>query len=108
MSEHEHEAWLPGVGSVLDIGGEIGALVLYTDERFRGREIEISPVGDESHRVHTAIHERKVGGQLVFAGVYPDLPEGTYRIWTDDPSLPDLVTIVGGEVAEMDWRAARD
>jgi len=45
---------------------------------------------------------------VLFAGVYPELAAGTYRIWTDDPALPDRVTIVGGEVAEVDWRAAGD
>jgi len=108
MGEHEHEGWLPGVGSVLDIGGDIGALILYTDERFLDSEIEVSPVGDDERRVHTAIHERRVGERVVFAGVYPELAAGTYRIWTDDPALPDRVTIVGGEVAEVDWRAAGD
>jgi hypothetical protein len=108
--EHKHEngEWLPGIGSVLDIGGDVGALVLYTDERHLGREIEICPIGDESRRVHTAIHERRVGERRLYAGVYPELPAGNYRIWIDDPALPDTVTIVGGEVAEMDWRADRD
>jgi hypothetical protein len=104
MSEREHESWHPGVGSVLDIGGNIGALVLYTDERFREMEIEISPLGNETRRVHTAIHERRVGDRVVFAGVYPDLPAGEYRIWIDDPSLQNRATIVGGEVTEIDWR----
>ena len=108
MGEHEQEGWLPGVGSVLDIGGDIGALILYTEERFLDREIEVSPVGDDERRIHTAIHERRVGERVVFAGVYPELAAGTYRIWTDDPALPDRVTIVGGEVAEVDWRAAGD
>jgi hypothetical protein len=101
---HQEAAWQPGVGPVLDIGGDVGALILYTDARFLDREIELSPVGDDSHRTHTAIHERRLGDQLLFAGVYPQLRAGTYRIWTDDPSLPDRVTIVGGEVAELDWR----
>jgi hypothetical protein len=39
--------------------------------------------------------------------VYPELPAGEYRLWPDDPSLPDRITIVGGEVAEMDWRTGR-
>jgi hypothetical protein len=108
MSEHDHETWMPGVGPVLDIGGDIGALILYTGERFLDREIEISPLGDDSKRVHTAIHERSMGGRALYAGVYPELRAGNYRLWTDDPTLPDRVTIVGGEVAEMDWRGAGD
>ena len=107
MGEHDHGTWVPGVGPVLDIGGNIGALILYTDKRFLDREIEISPVEDDSRRVHTAIHERLLGDQVSCAGVYPELPAGTYRLWVDDPALPTAVTIVGGEVAEMDWRTSR-
>jgi hypothetical protein len=108
--------------AVLDIGGNIGALILYTDAEYDQREIEISPVDDpvehdhhdhaeghghdhgHEHRTHTAIHERRAGAETTYAGIYPELKAGTYRIWTDDPTLPDLVTIVGGEVAELDWR----
>jgi len=40
----------------------------------------------------------------VYAGIYPELPAGRYRIWADRAGLTDRVTIVGGEVAEVDWR----
>jgi hypothetical protein len=123
--------------AVLDIGGDIGALILYTDADDDGREIEVSPIdeagpgqghehghrhnhpgeqepghghwhdGGGAHRTHTAIHERRAGGLVTYAGIYPELRAGTYRIWTDDPTLPDRVTIVGGEVAEVDWRRNR-
>ena len=122
--------------AVLDIGGEIGALILYTDAEYNEREIEVSlvdadgaeieaahdhhahergPEAGHGHghehghgrRTHTAIHERRAGGQLTYAGIYVELKAGNYRIWTDDPSLPDRVTIVGGEVAEVDWRRPR-
>jgi hypothetical protein len=123
--------------AVLDIGDDIGALILYTDAAYEGQEIELSlleaadagaaghghehehdaadghghgpdlgaghPHGDE-HRVHTAIHERRAGGSVTYAGIYAELPAGTYRVWVDDPTLPNQVTIVGGEVAELDWR----
>ena len=45
---------------------------------------------------------------MTYAGIYVELKAGTYRIWTDDPSLPDRVTIIGGQVAEVDWRTARE
>ena len=116
--------------AVLDIGGDVGALILYTDADYDEREIEISPVDEleapaahdhgqghdhddphdhehadeHGHRTHTAIHERRAGGQTMYAGIYPELKAGTYRIWVDDPNLTDRVTIVGGEVAEVDWR----
>jgi hypothetical protein len=117
--------------AVLDIGGDIGALILYTDAEYAGREIEVSLLDDaaghpaeaehahghdhtHSHehgpepahrgRIHTAIHERRAGDLVTYAGIYPELKEGTYRVWIDDPTLPNQVTIVGGQVAELDWR----
>jgi hypothetical protein len=88
---------------VLDIGQEIGALVIYTREEFLGKEIEVSPKGNDAHRVHTAIWERRFNGCVVFAGVYPSLPAGDYIIWTNPTSD---VTIVGGRVAEVELSQA--
>ncbi len=90
--------------AVLDIGGDIGALILYTTAAYAEREIEVSPVGDDVRRTHTAIHERRSGGDAIYAGIYPQLVAGTYRIWADRPGLVDQVTIIGGEVVEVDWR----
>ena len=90
--------------AVLDIGGDIGALVLYTGPAHLGLEIEVSREDDDSNRVHTMIRERTVQGRLVQAGIFAELRSGRYRIWGGDPLLPDRVTIAGGEVAEIDWR----
>jgi hypothetical protein len=93
--------------AVLDVGGDVGALVLYTDARFAEAEIEISPENDEGARVHTAIHERSARdheGRQVYAGIFPDLRAGPYRIWAPEPGLRDRVTVIGGEIAEVDWR----
>ncbi len=116
--------------AVLDIGGDIGALILYADAEYLDREIEVSRLDAEhedghdhahvpgpashpghdhehGHRTHTAIHERRTADRVTYAGIYPELRAGAYRIWTDDPALPDRVTIVGGQVAEVDWRRSR-
>ena len=103
---HEHAGPIDGA-AVLDIGGDVGALVLYTDARFAEAEIEISPEGDDDARVHTAIHRRPgagSGGGPVFAGIFPALKAGRYRIWAPQVGLRTRVTVVGGEVAEVDWR----
>ena len=89
---------------VLDIGCDVGALVLYTSPAHRGREIEVSPVGDASRRTHTAVLERRTGGRTFFAAVYPELQAGEWVIWGEDEDLPSRVTVVGGSVAEVDWR----
>jgi hypothetical protein len=92
--------------AVLDIGEDIGALVIYTREEFRGKEIQVSLKGSNSARlVHTAVWERRFNGRVVFAGIYPSLPVGDYIIWTH-PSRE--ITIVGGSVAEVDLRTITD
>ena len=90
--------------AVLDIGGDVGALVLYTGPAHLGLEIEVSREDDDTNRVHTMIRERTVQGRLVQAGIFAELRSGRYRIWGGDPLLPDRVTIAGGKVAEIDWR----
>lgn len=87
--------------AVLDIGENIGALVIYTREEFHGKEIEVSLKGNDAKRIHTAVWERRVNGRTVFAGIYPSLPAGDYIIWTNPSSE---VSILGGQVAEVDLR----
>ena len=89
---------------VLNIGGNCGALVLYTRPEFHGREIEVSPLGLDAERVHTAVLERHVNGRTIFAAVYPELRAGHYRIWSEASSPVHTVTIGAGRVAEVDWR----
>ncbi len=89
---------------VLDIGREIGALVIYTGEELRGKEIEVSLKGSDAKRTHTAVHERRFNGRTIFAGVFPTLPAGEYKIWWHEPQPAHEVTITGGHVAEVDWR----
>jgi hypothetical protein len=89
---------------VLDIGGDVGALILYTNPEANGAEIELSPREGNGHRSHNQVHERKFNGSICFAAVYPELRAGEYDLWGDGPTPVDRVTIVGGEVAELDWR----
>jgi hypothetical protein len=91
---------------VLDIGEDIGALIIYTREQLRGKEIQVSLKGIPTAKpVHTAVWARRFGGRTMFAGVYPALPEGDYIIWTHPTHE---VTIVGGSVAEVDLRDVSD
>ena len=89
--------------SVLDIGQDIGALVIYTDAEHCGKEIEVSPKGNDVQRTHTEVLERKVNAHITYAALFFALKEGDYNIW----SIPgQSITIVGGSVAEVDWRGA--
>jgi hypothetical protein len=85
----------------LDIGSGCGALVLYPSERFRGREIEISPADGASGRVHTGVHERTTSAGSRLTAVFGSLPAGEYVVWEDEVTPGPLVTVPGGAVAEV-------
>ena len=99
---HPHEA---GHGAVVvDIGGDVGALVLLTDAGMVGSEIEISPVGQDGRRSHVAVHARpRPGRDPVCAAVYPALAAGGYRLWRPDGTPAGTVTVAGGRVTEVAW-----
>ena len=86
---------------VLDIGEGFGALIVYAGPELAGHEIELSR-SDQAGRVHTEIHERVANGKTVFVGVFPDLPEGTYRLLTESPLQPQ-VEIRSGLITEVNW-----
>ena len=88
---------------VLDIGQDIGALIIYTEAALRGREIEVSPRGSAA-RVHVEVLERRINSRPVFAAVFPGLRAGDYEIWENPTNPSGTVTIVGGEVVTVDWR----
>jgi hypothetical protein len=105
MSE-SHEERIHTEPVVLDIGGEIGALIIYTDSDSIGREIELSAKG-ATNRFHNQVHERRFGSTSLFAAVYPGMHAGEYDIW-DDANLPvGTVCIHGGEVTTVDWRSTQ-
>jgi hypothetical protein len=87
--------------AVLDIGEDIGALVIYTRQEMLGKEIEVSPKGNDAQKVHTAVLERKINGRILFAALFLELPEGDYFTLTTPSSE---ITIIGGQVTELDWQ----
>jgi hypothetical protein len=90
---------------VLEIGGDLGALIVYTDPGLQGREIEISPTGDDARRQHKDVLERSLGGRPSFTAVFDQIPGGGYTLWVDDQARAREVVVRGGEVAELDWRS---
>jgi hypothetical protein len=89
---------------VLDLGAGVGALIVHADPGMHGVEIEISPAADDTARQHKAVLERSIGGRPAFTAVFDRIPEGSYTLWVDDAARAREVSVVGGEVAELDWR----
>jgi hypothetical protein len=105
-AEHDHHHHLlgpSGTGTVMvDIGGDIGALVIYTGPECHGWEIEISPEGaHRPPRTHAAVRKRYVRDGVLFSAVYTGLPAGRYVIWRDDTTPVDRVTVDGGTITEF-------
>jgi len=99
----------PAEALVLDIGDDVGALLIYADEGCLGREIDLSPAGTpRSHHVHTMIRRRRGADREFIVGVYPELREGDYTVWSIDGGPLGDVTVAGGAVSEFQGGDCRD
>ncbi len=81
---------------VLELGGDVGALVLYVPAELEGEELELLPLDADRHQVHTEVRPRHVAGKVIYAAVYADLPAGR---WVVELSGQEL-TVTGGAVLE--------
>jgi hypothetical protein len=97
-------AHAPGATPVLDIGDDVGALVVYLSGDTPSGELEACPEGRPADHFHTGVHPRPIGGETVFTAVFPEVIDGSYQI-LDDGGIPmALVRVTGGHVAELDLR----
>ena len=121
MNENENPH--AGQGSVmLDIGGDVGALVVSMPLAMVGVEIEIEPVGGAApehdhehehghghghghgHRPHVAVVDRPVTDGHEPSLVFPDLVEGSYELFDKGQDTVLLTAeIIGGQVTFLEW-----
>jgi hypothetical protein len=107
--DHEENPWAgQGTSVLLDIGGDIGALVVTTPQELVGTEVEIRPRGvttaGPQHHPHVAVVLRPMGARLVPSLVYPELLEGDYELYVKGTDLVELrVSVDGGKVTEAEW-----
>ena len=86
---------------VLDIGHDMGSLVVYVPMGMLGSEVEISPCGPDARRTHVGVWERRVNGRRVAAAAFPPLPAGDYDVWGPDTGSRSTVAIAPGRVTEL-------
>jgi hypothetical protein len=100
----------PHSSPVLDIGGEVGALVVYLAARPPSGELEACPVDRPGARFHTGVHQRSGGfgppGSVAMAwtAVFPEVVEGPYHLLDPDGSPMVRVSVAGGAVHQLDLR----
>lgn len=90
----------PGEVPILDIGGDVGALIVYLPRLTATGELDVQPTGQPEGRFHTGVHER--GGAWV--AIFPEMVEGAYELLDDHGAQLATVTVTGGEVRELDLR----
>jgi len=103
----EHRAVTPAPSVVLDIGDDVGALIILTSDELDGREVEVSPRDVDWLKTHAVVRPRRLGGHIVAAAVFPELPQGEYTLWSNGQD-GEPVAVEGGAVAEVDWRSRAD
>ena len=122
-----------GQGPVLlDVGGDVGALLVTMPASLEGVEIEIRPQpsepephlpvhshphlpdhgghstlpdsGDHSHLSHVEVLPRPTPAGMVSCAVFPELTQGRYELY-ERPCGPVRlrVSITGGEVTQAFW-----
>jgi hypothetical protein len=102
---HHHDALeVRSQPVVLDLGGGVGALIVYTDPGLLGVEVEISPSADDGDRQHKEVLRRVMGPNTATVLVYDRLAEGSYTLWVDGEPWAHDVDVADGGIAELDWR----
>ena len=108
-----------GQGSVLlDIGGDVGAVILHLPAVWEGAEVEYRRHGEPDahhhehghhhgheqghrHRPHVAVVGRPAGDRIAYSAVFPELVAGRYVLSLPDGSEIDI-DVEGGVVTELD------
>ena len=91
-----------GQGAVLlDIGGDVGALVVHAPGALDGVEIELARRGEKQAFVHTEVRERRLPEETVYAGVFPAVATGEYTLLGLAGRPDHEVTISSGRVTEV-------
>ena len=112
MSGHVHPHPSPenpftGQGAVLlDIGDDVGALVVEMPASMLGEEVEVRRIGGPvpAHLPHVAVVDRPAGDTTVPSLVFGELAEGTYELFPKGGGPVRLTADVrGGAVTEVAW-----
>jgi hypothetical protein len=95
----------PAGGPVMvDVGGDVGALIVHLGAERIGGELHLRPAGTSEHGTHTGIWERSLGGRAAVVAVYGSVAGGRYDLVDDAGEVLATAAVEGGQVAELDLR----
>jgi hypothetical protein len=104
------EHWGPSLGPViLDIGGEVGALVVSMPAHLEGAELEIRRPPEPWTGRHVAVRARSASTGSTCAAVFGGLHSGRYelRVRGERTGAPRPVVVRGGDVVWHRWEDTR-
>ena len=104
MTDFHHSTQPRPEHVMLDLGVDVGALVVYTDADLHGAEVEISLAEEDHARAHKQVHERPLPGRPLYAAVFDRLPAGEYTLWLEGLPRDRRIPVAGAVVTELDWR----
>jgi hypothetical protein len=104
MSASENPHAGQGRAIPLDIGGDVGALVVDMPPKLDGAEIEIRPMGG-SRTAHVGVVARlAANGRAMYSAVFFEVPADTYELYQrPDGPVRLRVDVVGGQVVYAEW-----
>jgi hypothetical protein len=100
----ESYAHVQGGPTVLDIGGDIGAMIVTMSPEAAGTELHLRSTHEPPISIHTGVWRRGSGERVSTTAVFAELVEGSY--WVLDSSGAGLrqVEIRGGALTSIDLR----
>ena len=112
--EHHHEhgatalaesyAHVQGGPTVLDIGGDIGAVFARMPASAAGSELHLRSEDDPLADIHTGVWSRTGTGDDVTSAVFAELTAGSYWVLDGAGREVSKVAVVGGELSSIDLR----
>jgi hypothetical protein len=90
---------------MLDIGGDVGAIVVRLAADTATGELYAHPEGAPDRRFHTGVHHRHLDDTTMYVAVFPEVTAGRYHLLHDDGSVWTTLDVVGGEVSEVQLTA---
>ena len=89
------------------VNKEKGALLVCARRSLHGATIHLKcgfHVADQEARFTANVLEHEEHGHTTFTGVFPLLSPGNYIAYVNPEQLEAKVTILPGQVTEIDWR----
>ncbi len=105
--DHDHA----GQGPVLlDIGDDVGALIVSMPANLASAEVELRPHGDSGrgpeHHPHVGVVAHHICDRVIHSAVFAAVPQGRYELYLRPDGPVQLhATVRGGHITELHWPA---